>query len=48
MKRKDYQMPTMKVVELRSKCQILAGSNDEVHVGDVDASMEGTFEEHDI
>ena len=28
MKRKDYQMPTMKVVELRSKCQILAGSDD--------------------
>ena len=41
-------MPTMKVVELRSKCQILAGSNDEVHVGDVNANMEGTFEEQDI
>lgn len=26
MKRKDYQKPTMRVVELRQKCCILAGS----------------------
>ena len=27
MKRKDYQRPTMLVVELKHKCQILAGSS---------------------
>ena len=26
MKRKDYQRPTMQVVQLKHKCQILAGS----------------------
>jgi hypothetical protein len=26
MKRKQYRKPTMKVVKLRHKCQILAGS----------------------
>ena len=26
MKRKDYERPTMKVVQLKHKCQILAGS----------------------
>ena len=44
MKRKDYQMPTMQVVELQQSQQLLANSTQ----GDVDASMEGTFEEHDI
>ena len=44
MKRKDYQMPTMKVVELKQRPQLLANSTR----GDVNASMEGTFEEHDI
>lgn len=48
MERKDYQMPTMKVVELRNRTQLLAGSGEEVHDGDVDATMNGTFEEHDI
>ena len=27
MKTKDYQRPTMQVVQLKHKCQILAGSN---------------------
>ena len=27
MKRKDYERPTMQVVRLKHKCQILAGSN---------------------
>lgn len=27
MKRKDYKKPTMKVVELQQRCQILAGSD---------------------
>ena len=27
MKRKDYERPTMQVVELKHKCQILAGSS---------------------
>ena len=27
MKRKDYERPTMKVVQLKHKCQILAGSS---------------------
>ena len=26
MKRKNYERPTMKVVQLKHKCQILAGS----------------------
>ena len=27
MKRNDYKKPSMKVIELRQRCQILAGSN---------------------
>ena len=27
MKRKNYEKPTMQVVQLQHKCQILAGSN---------------------
>ena len=27
MKRKNYQEPTMHIVEVRQKCSILAGSN---------------------
>ena len=27
MKRKNYERPTMQVVQLKHKCQILAGSN---------------------
>jgi hypothetical protein len=27
MKRKDYERPTMKVVQLQHQCHILAGSN---------------------
>ena len=44
MKRKEYQMPTMRVVELQQRQQLLANSTR----GDVNASMEGTFEEQDI
>ena len=32
MKRKDYQIPAMKVVKLRQKCQILLVSNGETGV----------------
>ena len=43
MKRKDYEMPTMQVVELRQKCQILAGS------GSVPVrQMNVTYDEEDI
>lgn len=31
MKRKDYQEPTMQVVELRQQCHILAGSGEGVN-----------------
>lgn len=34
MIRKDYQIPTMKVVKLRQKCQILVVSNGEAGVQD--------------
>ncbi len=40
MKRKDYQKPTMKVVELQHKCQILAGSGE---MGS--ATLNATYEE---
>ena len=35
MKRKNYERPTMQVVRLRNKCQILAGSVLNVIRGDV-------------
>ena len=30
MKRKNYERPTMQVVQLKHKCQILAGSNGDI------------------
>ena len=33
MKRKDYSKPTMRVVELRHRTMLLAGSNPDVHGG---------------
>ena len=42
MKRTDYQKPTMKVVMLRHKCCILAGS------GQKSAQMSVTYEEEEI
>ena len=43
MKRKDYQKPTMKVVQLKHQSHILAGSA----TGNVSATMSGTFTETD-
>ena len=34
MKRKDYERPTMKVVQLQHHCHILAGSNGQAGVQD--------------
>ena len=50
MTRKEYMKPSMKVVELQHKCQILAGSTDEPH-GDIhDANYEfyAGFGEDDV
>ena len=41
MKKKFYQKPTMKVVKLQQRAQLLAGSQ-------VNATMKGTWEEEDI
>ena len=41
MRKKDYEKPTMQVVELKLQPQLLAGS-------DVNATMNGTFEEETI
>ncbi len=41
MKRKEYERPTMQVVEVKQQPQLLAGS-------DVSATMNGTWEEEDI
>ena len=43
MKRKDYQMPTMRVVELKQRPQLLANSTR----GDVNATMNDTFVEEE-
>ena len=43
MKRKDYEKPTTKVVQLRHRSHILAGSA----TGNVSATMSGTFTETD-
>lgn len=40
MKRKDYEKPTMQVVQLRQQPQLLQAS--------VNATMNGTWEEEDI
>ena len=42
MKRKEYEKPAMQVVQLKQQPQLLAGSEQ------VDATMNGTFEEVDI
>lgn len=44
MKKKEYERPTMQVVKLKQKPTLLAGSLN----GDVNATMNGTFEEEDI
>ena len=41
MKKKEYERPTMQVVQLKQRRQILAGS-------DVSATMNGTWTEEDI
>ena len=45
MKRKDYQRPQMRVVELRQQCHILAGSG---LTQGKSATMTVTYEEEDI
>ena len=44
MKRTDYQKPTMKVVMLRQKCCILAGSGQ----NSASAGMSVTYDEEEI
>ena len=44
MIRKDYQRPTMRVVQLKQRHQLLAGSA----TGRVSATMDDTFTEEDI
>ena len=44
MKRKDYQKPTMKVVQLQHQAHLLQASVN----GQVNATMESTWEEEDI
>ena len=41
MKKKEYERPTMQVVQLKQQPQLLAGS-------DVSATMNGTFTEEDL
>ena len=41
MRKKDYEKPTMQVVEVKQQPQLLAGSQ-------VDATMNGTWVEEDI
>jgi len=45
MKKKEYERPTMQVVQLKQQPQLLAGS---MNSGDVSATMDGTFTEEDI
>lgn len=47
MKRKDYERPTMKVVQLKHKCQILAGSSYET-TGSGRTSINAMDEETDL
>lgn len=47
MKRKDYERPTMKVVQLKHKCQILAGSSYET-TGSGRTSINAMGEETDL
>ena len=43
MKRKDYERPTMQVVQLKHKCQILAGSGVEANRSSYGAAQESTW-----
>ena len=45
MKKKEYEKPSVEVVELKQQPTLLAGS---VNSGDVSATMDGTFYEEDI
>ena len=47
MKKKDYERPSIEVVELKQQCHILAGSTTSADI-DVTATMEDTFVEEDI
>jgi hypothetical protein len=44
MRKKDYEKPTMQIVQLKQQPQLLAGSV----TGDVNATMDGEFEDIDI
>ena len=44
MKRKDYEKPTMKVVEVRIESHLLTASNERK----VDATMDWEWEEEDL
>ncbi len=44
MKKKKYEKPSVEVVELKQQPTLLAGSVN----GDVNATMNGTWEEEDI
>ena len=44
MKKKEYERPTMPVVQLKQQPQLLAGSVN----GDVNATMEDTWTEENI
>jgi hypothetical protein len=43
MKKRNYEIPTMKVVKLRQRPQLLVGS-----AKSVKATMKGVFDEEDI
>ena len=45
MKKKEYERPTMQVVEVKQQVHLLAGS---VNSGDVNATMESTWTEETI
>ena len=45
MKRKNYERPTMQVVQLQHKCQILAGSVGATRGEDYGNAIEDTWEE---
>jgi hypothetical protein len=45
MKKKEYEKPSLEVVELKQQPQLLQSS---VNSGDVNATMNGTWEEEDI
>jgi len=44
MKRKDYEKPTMKVVQLQHQCHILAGSGVEANRSGYGAATEDEWE----